>query len=44
VPEILSRQMHCGHCAHEHLWLGCDWCDCTAHDQPGIYPEGADLA
>jgi len=35
----ISRQMGCPICGHEHMWLDCDWCDCAAHDQPGIYPE-----
>lgn len=39
VPPPLSRVMGCPQCGHEHLWLDCDRCDCTAHIQIGIYPE-----
>jgi hypothetical protein len=35
-----SRQMPCPSCSHEHLWLDCDWCECTSHIQTGIY-EGS---
>lgn len=34
-----SRQMPCPACAHEHCWLDCDWCECKAHIQLGIYPQ-----
>lgn len=34
----LSRQMPCPACGHEHLWLDCDDCTCSAHEQTGIYP------
>lgn len=40
MPERpVSRQMSCPSCAHEHLWLDCDWCDCVSHVQTGIYPN-----
>jgi hypothetical protein len=29
--------MGCPTCSHEHLFLDCDWCDCHAHIQQGIY-------
>ncbi len=29
--------MGCPRCGHEHLWLDCDFCDCTAHDRQGVY-------
>jgi len=35
--QPISRQMGCPLCSHEHLWLDCDWCACTAHERPGIY-------
>lgn len=38
-PPPLSRQAGCPTCGHEHLWLDCDWCECTAHTQTGVYPE-----
>lgn len=40
--QLLSRQMDCPACGHEHLWLDCErsGCGCVAHIQPGIYPKG----
>ena len=35
----LSRQPECGTCGHEeHIWFGCEWCLCEAHQPTGIYP------
>ena len=33
----VPRQPSCPACRHEHLWLDCDFCDCNAHEQTGIY-------
>lgn len=38
-PAPVSRQMGCPACGHEHLWLDCDLCPCTAHERTGIYDE-----
>lgn len=35
----LTRDLPCGACGHDHLWLDCDWCPCTTHEQTGIYPK-----
>lgn len=39
--QPVSRQMGCPSCTHEHMWLDCDRCECSAHIQPGIYSEEA---
>lgn len=35
----LSRQMPCPDCGHEHLFLSCDFCDCTHVTIPGVTLE-----
>ena len=36
---LVSRQMPCPACLHEHEYLNCDWCECTKHIHLGIYEE-----